>query len=176
MHYRIFGPYKVAKNQNNNVVSDQESLWKIAEKDCPGIKDARGIYIFGFRSSGGKRIYPWYVGKSGKSSLYVEAFHRDKVLKYIEIVDGNEYARYTPFIFFVPRFTEKGRISNAESAADIDKLEEMLIELCLRANPHLHNSKSTKMIREMVVPGVLNSPKRGPFAPEIELKNMLGIN
>jgi hypothetical protein len=38
------------------------------------------------------------------------------------------------------------------------------------------NVKKTKMLREMVVPGVINSPQAPPTLRVRDLKNALGLN
>ena len=45
-----------------------------------------------------------------------------------------------------------------------------------RVRIRLMNVKKTKMLREMVVPGVINSPQAPPTLRVRDLKNALGLN
>ena len=59
---------------------------------------------------------------------------------------------------------------------DIDYLETLLIGMALDQNYDLMNVKKTKFMKEMVVPGVINSPQSRPTTPVTELRNALGLN
>jgi len=51
----------------------------------------------------------------------------------------------------------------------------MLIGMALEKNPDIYNVKKTKLLREMKVPGIINSPK-GPLSKsQHDLKNALGL-
>jgi len=176
MHYRIFGPYRLEKNNNKNISTDQAEFWESAIADCSKIEDARGVYIFGIRSSGGNRIFPWYVGRSAGTNFGNEIFHSDKLVKYRDIVDQKPYIRYLPYMFLIPRYTAKGRVSTIGNEAEIQHLERIMIELALRANPKLYNTQGTAFLRQIVVPGVFNSPRRRPRIPETEIRISLGLN
>jgi hypothetical protein len=42
--------------------------------------------------------------------------------------------------------------------------------VALKRNPKLRNAKSTKFLKNLVVPGVINSPQRPPTHPETAMK------
>lgn len=54
-------------------------------------------------------------------------------------------------------------------------LETMLIGIALETNPELANIKKTNLLKEMVVPGVINSPRGNPPTRVQDLKNALGL-
>jgi hypothetical protein len=57
---------------------------------------------------------------------------------------------------------------------DIDFLETMLIGMALERNKDLLNARKTKLLREMIVPGIINTPQARPTGPVIDLRNALG--
>jgi hypothetical protein len=59
---------------------------------------------------------------------------------------------------------------------DIDFLETMLIGMALEKNKNLLNIKKTALLREMEVPGVINSPQARPTSNETDLRNTLGLS
>ena len=59
---------------------------------------------------------------------------------------------------------------------DIEYLETMLIGMALRRNPDLLNVQQTRWLREMVVPGVINTRRGKPRMAETQLRQALGIS
>lgn len=57
----------------------------------------------------------------------------------------------------------------------MDFLETMLIGPTLERNPKLLNIKKTKLLREMKVPAVMNSPRARATREVRELKKALGV-
>lgn len=51
----------------------------------------------------------------------------------------------------------------------------MLIGNCLTRNKHLLNKKDTKLLREMSLPGLLNSPQGKPGSEVRDFKSLLGL-
>jgi hypothetical protein len=78
-------------------------------------------------------------------------------------------------MYFVPRVTKGGRFYKGTSPKSIKFLETYLIGLGLRVNADLRNRRETKLYREMVVPGFLNSTPGDPGAPARSLKASFGI-
>jgi hypothetical protein len=58
---------------------------------------------------------------------------------------------------------------------DIDFLQTLLIGMALERNDNLLNVRDTKLLREMVAPGVINSPRARPTGPVVDLRNALGL-
>jgi hypothetical protein len=58
---------------------------------------------------------------------------------------------------------------------DIDFLETMLIGMALERNRELMNVKKTKLLRELIVPGIINNPPQRPSRPALDLQRALGI-
>jgi hypothetical protein len=83
----------------------------------------------------------------------------------------------TPVLFLLPRLTVAGNKFSKPTKnqyRDIEFLETLLIAKALARNENLSNTKETALLRKMIVPGVINSPRgRRPRAVS-ELRNALG--
>jgi hypothetical protein len=115
------------------------------------------------------------VGKTERRIFKQECFGATKVNYYNEILVRNNG---TPLLFLLPRCTGSGRKFSKPSKngyRDIDYLESMLIGLALERNKQLMNIRKTKLLKEMVVPGVINTPQARPTQPVIDLRNALGV-
>ena len=80
-------------------------------------------------------------------------------------------------MIFIAKMTPSGRFAtgNGNGHADIAFLERMLIGIALEQNIDLLNKRNTKMLRDMVVPGILNSGPGAPRGPVSALRNCLGL-
>jgi hypothetical protein len=83
-----------------------------------------------------------------------------------------------PLLFLLPRITNRNKLCKPTiwRYGDIEFLETMLIGISLEENPELANVKKTKNLREMRVPGVINSPQAAPTLPVRDLRNALGLS
>jgi 8-oxo-dGTP pyrophosphatase MutT (NUDIX family) len=59
---------------------------------------------------------------------------------------------------------------------DIQFLETMLISSALRRNPNLSNKQDTKLLRDMVVPGLINSRPGKAFSSVTEFRELIGVD
>lgn len=152
MQYEIYGEFPVARN--GSLVSrsreHKHAFWAAVEEADSGLSDACGCYVFVIRNRA------WYVGMAEKQSFKQECFALHKITQYNEAlaqVGGN------PTILLLPKLTPGGRFASPTSRghADIRLLENLLIGSALRRNANLQNVKGTKLLREMNVPGFLNS-------------------
>lgn len=162
MNYSIHGPFEVPITGKNGKTIDtekkgQSEFWaKIDESSGDRISSGCGCYVFCMRAS--KGVLPWYVGKAGKSSLKDESFGDHKLTHYHRLINDR---KGTALLFLVVRRTTTGRLSkpSKNNYNDVDFLENLLITLALEKNPKLLNKKSTSMLRDLTVPGIINSPK-----------------
>jgi hypothetical protein len=152
MQFDIYGDFSVARN--GSLVSrsreHKREFWAAVEESEPGLSDACGCYVFVIRNRA------WYVGMAEKQSFKQECFALHKITQYNEAlaqVSGK------PSIFLLPKFTPGGRFASPTSRGhtDIRMLENLLIGSALGRNADLQNVKGTKLLREMNVPGFLNS-------------------
>jgi hypothetical protein len=152
MLFNIYGEFLVARN--GRLVSrsreDKRNFWAAVEESEPGLPDACGCYVFVIRNRA------WYVGMAEKQSFKQECFALHKITQYNEAlaqVSGN------PTILLLPKLTPGDRFASPtrRGHADIRLLENLLIGSALGRNSSLQNVKGTRLLREMNVPGFLNS-------------------
>ena len=159
MNFFPYIPLEIPKNPNGLIANDKESLkryWQQVEDMEEGLSSAIGIYIFGIRA--GRGVVPWYVGKASAQGFYKECFQHHKLTHYNNCIAAR---KGTPVLTLIAKFTQRGYFAaaNRNGHKDIMALEAMLIGTCLQRNKKLMNARDTKLFKEMVVPGFLNSPK-----------------
>jgi hypothetical protein len=175
MRFGVYGGFAIGRKPNRHGLFDG-SFWQRVS-DSPqeqGTKLAKacGCYIFGLKN--GKNITAWYVGKTERRTFEQECFQPTKVNYYNEIlIDHNG----TPLLFLLPRLTKSGKLSKPTRRRyrDIEYLETMLIGMALEKNRKIFNLRKTKLLREMVVPGVINSLRGPPTSSQHDLKRALGL-
>lgn len=154
---------------------DKDALWSFwNEVDAQlqdGLSGGIGCYIFSIRSGGGS--LPWYIGLAEKQSFKKECFTSHKLVHYNDLLATR---RGVPMMTFVSKYTPGGRLLNPTGNIhrDIKFLERLLISNCLKRNPDVLNSRDTKLLREMEVPGLMNSPKGKAPASVQDFKNLIG--
>jgi hypothetical protein len=163
---------EVDRKQNRHGIFGKELRRKL-EAENENLPGACGCYIFALQN--GDNVTPWYVGKTEKRSFEHECWGPTQINYYNEVlVDRNG----KPLMFLLPKLTGSGRKFSKPSHnghRDIDFLESMLIGLALEKNSQLLNVKKTALLREMRVPGVINSPQARPTIEVVHLRNTLGL-
>jgi hypothetical protein len=175
MNFFPHSPIEIPRQSNGLIASDKNSLttfWSRVEKeleDC--LSGEIGCYIFSIRA--GKGALPWYVGFAEKQSFRKECFASHKLVHYNNAIVKR---KGTPLLTLVAKYRPKGKLINptGNEHRDIQFLETILISNCLRRNADLFNLKDTKLLREMVVPGLLNTPKGKAVSAVLDLKTIIG--
>jgi hypothetical protein len=173
MRFQVYGGFEIARKPNRHGVFDN-SFWHQVTDKHEDLPDACGCYIFALQH--GNNIVSWYVGKTEKRTFHKECFQATKINYYNEVLVDHTG---TPLLFLLARMTGSGRKFSKPTHSgyrDIDFLETMLIGMALEQNENLTNVKNTKLLREMVVPGVINSPQARPTSPVADLRNALGLS
>lgn len=82
----------------------------------------------------------------------------------------------TPLLTLIAKYTPNGKIINptGNEHRDVQFLEMMLISSCLGRNSDLFNVRDTKLLREMVVPGLLNTPQGKTAASVSNFRALVG--
>lgn len=156
MHFKIKGPFEIPLDQHGVIPRSLSSFWNnTVEENNEGLADAKGCYVFAIKTSGGAKPYPWYVGKTNNQTFRNECFKAHQRNHYGAAL--NRYNRARPVIFLVPQMTKTGRFCKNSSSQAIDFVETNLIAIGLHANKDLCNRRDTKLYRELVLPGFLNS-------------------
>lgn len=172
----IFEPYKavdipINRKRISNRNDSLDHFWEKVNKMEDDLSESAGCYIFSIRAGGGSR--PWYVGLAAKQTFRKECFTNHKVVIYNEVLHDRK--RGIPTLTLISKKTKKGRLAkpSKNGQRDIEFLEDMLIGNCIIRNPDLYNIKDTKLLKEMIVPGLLNSKGRlNPAAKEF--KKLIG--
>ena len=166
---------EVPRQPNGLIAGDKESLrkfWDRADTQVEdGLSGAIGCYIFSIRA--GKGSLPWYVGLAEKQSFRKECFTSHKLVHYNNAIAAR---RGTPLLTLVSKYTPRDKLINptGNEHKDIQFLETVLISYCLSRNPNLYNSRATKMLRDMVVPGLLNTPQGKAPTSVSEFRSLVG--
>lgn len=170
MLFKIHGPYEIPRN--GHLVSgsrrDKRDFWDMVETDMEGLSSACGCYVFVIR----RRV--WYIGLAKRQAFRFECFSPHKINQYneaLQTVNGH------PSLLLIAKVTSRGRFSRPSSQGhrDIEFLENFLIGLALRRNPNLLNLRGTKLLREINVPGVLNTKQGQARSVSVQnLKEALG--
>jgi|GEM_PF-661280 len=183
IQYKAYGEFLVPRGhpdpRHQKTTIDKAALpgfWSSVDEMHPGLSSACGIYIFGMRAGGG--FTPWYVGKcNAKSGFKRECFSREKGSKYEEFLKRPEIQRGTPVLFLLPKLGTKLPFAkfSARHDPEIGWLEKEFIQLGILANPKLINRQSTRWVRQMVIPGVMNSPPGRHDEPTRKLRRLLNL-
>ena len=172
MKYDVCGPFDLP-HSGAQVDPDKEQrrdFWLDVDAYCEGLSDACGCYIFETQRR------PWYVGLAQRQSFKKECLTDNKLKIYSRVL--NTYDRAKPRLYLLPKLTPGGNFASPSERGhgDIGALENILIGMALARNAELVNLRGTKMLREMNVPGVLNSkPGQGSAASVRELRKVLSL-
>jgi hypothetical protein len=174
----IFFPHtsiEIQKHSNGLIASDKESLalfWSRVDDELEeGISGAIGCYVFSIRA--GKGALPWYVGLAEKQSFRKECFTSHKLNHYNNAIANR---KGTPLLTLIAKYNPSQKLvtPTGNGHRDIQFLEAMLISTCLGRNAELFNVRDTKLLREMVVPGLINTSQGKAAASVSDFKALIG--
>jgi hypothetical protein len=166
---------EIPRRSGGLIAADKISLaqfWDRVEVELEtGLSGAIGCYIFSVRA--GKGVLPWYVGLAEKQSFKKECFTSHKLVHYNNVVSER---KGTPLLTLVSKYTPGGKLLNptGNSHRDIQFLEALLIANCMARNGDLYNKRDTKLLREMVVPGLLNTAAGKSPSSVVAFRNLVG--
>lgn len=168
MKYEVHGPFVVPRESGLVARESLRYFWDTVDEFAQGLSGACGCYVFGLKAAKGRR--PWYVGRTNNQGFRQECFAHHKLTNYNEVLHAH---KGTPELYLVARVTARGRFCAPQSAEDVHFLEQFLISLALRRNPELKNRARTRLLCNLVVPGLINSPRGNPGADATALRKML---
>ena len=173
MFYETYGefevPYKAGKGGKIVFKEGLNKFWNDLDEKHRSLSIGRGCYIFAIRASKGMK--PWYVGQT-KKTFRDECFQPTKLNHYNNVLSNT--AKGTPVLILVARHTPKGKFSKNLNVKEADFVEQLFITHALSKNNDLMNKKDTRFLRDLQIPGVLNSPKGKPSVGAKLLKSLLG--
>lgn len=176
MKFSVYGPYDLPR-QNNGLIDTTAKakglFWANVEEKISGLSEACGCYVYVVRAKRG--ALPWYIGLTTKRTFKLEAIGAHQVNHYNQAIVKKVGVK--PQLYFLAKETQKGRFAkpSKNSHSDIEFLETFMFGIALRRNAGLRNSKNTKHLKNLVVPGVINTPQRPPREDERSLKAALGL-
>jgi hypothetical protein len=155
MKYEVFPPFALPRQNHGLFTRDageRADFWDELDGFCPGLPGACGCYVISVRN------VVWYVGVAEKQSFRHECFSPHKVGKIDEAIS---IGRGNAMLHLLAKITPQGRFTRpgVNGHKDADFLEKMLIGIGLDRNQDLLNKSDTALLREIKVPGFLNSPK-----------------
>lgn len=172
MNFEVYGGFPIPRKDNWHG-DFNKSFWGAVKKKDSDLPNACGCYVFALEH--GSNIVAWYVGKTEKRTFQQECFHATKTNYYNEVLVDHSG---TPLLFLLPRLTaskEKFSKPTIGRYRDVEFLETLLIGMALDRNKDLTNIKKTTLLREMIVPGIINSPQARPTTAVRDLRNALGL-
>lgn len=175
MYFYPAGPFILEKKTNGLINATNvylNNFWDAIDEEYYNLSMACGCYIFATRA--GKGVTPWYIGKAEKQSFSQECFQPHKINHYNDAIANKAV---TPVLFLLPKSTYNDNYArlSINGSQDICTLEAMLIATAIKKNQSLLNIKGTKLYKEMVVPGILNSPQGKPDNTVQLFKKMMGV-
>jgi hypothetical protein len=174
MNYEVFGGFAIPRKDNRHGDFDKSFWDTVVKKKDSDLPNACGCYVFALKN--GDNIVAWYVGKTEKRTFQQECFGAAQINIYNEVLVNHSGK---PLLFILPRLTSAKKIFSKPTKGryrDVEFLETLLIGMALDRNKYLTNIKKTKLLREMIVPGVINSPQARPMKAVSDLRNALGSN
>jgi hypothetical protein len=172
LRFAVYGGYELPRLNKiiDSSAGSRQDYWNSVENDIEGLSQACGCYVFSAQNR------PWYVGLAEKQSFEKECLTYHKIDRYNKVLAS--YQRAAPYLYFVAKLTPGGSFcspsKNGHSA--IKALENLLIGLALSRNPDLLNIRGTKILREMNVPGILNTESgQGQAYAVQEIRSLFGI-
>lgn len=178
MNFDVYGPFMLPRTRArliDNSRPARNAFWAMINDEEPGLRKACGVYVYCLSARRG--IVPWYVGLTEKRSFDVEADHHAKLYdRALETPGGKIKNGERPCLFLLPFHTNewKFRKPSKNGHAPVQFLETYLIGLGLERNRKLLNTRKTKFLKTLYVPGFLNA--RGqPTNEARKLKEAFGV-
>lgn len=172
VRFAVYGPFELPRKNRCLVTRDarkKRSFWETVNEADDGLADACGCYAFSIPGR------PWYVGLAEKQSFRDECFTPQKITNYDSALSQG---KGRPMLLLIAKFTPSDWWAkpSKKGQRDIQMLETLLIGMAVTRNPKIENIRGTKPLRELNVPGVLNSRKgQGKSNSVRQLRKALGI-
>lgn len=175
MKFSVYGPFEVPRENDliDTSAVAKRIFWETVESSVEGLPNACGVYVFVIRAKRG--ALPWYVGLTTKRGFKDESIGPHQTDHYNHSLAKKVGVK--PQLYFLAKETPTGRFAkpSQNSHDDIEFLETFMFGVALNRNVNLRNSKNTKFLKNIVVPGIVNTPQRSPTTDERSLKAVLGL-
>lgn len=154
MNYDVYGPFEIIRDGKlvDRSARVKRQFWESVEEEERGLPSAVGCYVFCI----GKK--PWYVGVAEKQSFRKECFQPHKINAFNSALNKQQGK---PQLLLISKVTPGGSFAkagvNGHKASRF--LEDLLIGMALARNQDLENIRGTKLMKELAVPGVINTAR-----------------
>lgn len=175
MKFTVHGPFEIPRKGSKKNIIDGAALcdfWDEVNEDVEDLPEAIGCYILSIKAS--KGLKPWYIGKTNKQNFRKECFTDRNINIFNNTIDET-YG--TPVLMLISQRTPIGSFKkpSANEIKEITELEKMLISFGLHKNSEIKNYQNTKLFKELVVPGIINTPQGGQSKSVSILKKIFSI-
>lgn len=167
--FDVFGSFEISRNEGR-VSSSQRALWEETRLYDANLETSIGCYMFCIVN--GKRIKPWYVGKTiAKGGFRAETFTNHKLRVYNECLSEN---KGRPRLFLFPMMVRDGSeddrfsLNRTEGSRVINWLERTLMGMALQRNPELWNIRDLTLPRSVTVRGIIGTASKGRPYTEVQ--------
>jgi hypothetical protein len=178
MEFKIYGPFSMPRTHRGLITTGaklKRGFWQEVDEAVDELSEACGCYVFAISPPGGG-AKPWYVGMTGRQGFQRECFQSHKINLYNNALA--EYERGIPQLYLIAKLTTSKKTfakPRSNGHGDVEKLEEVLIGIAYARNQNLLNIRGTAFLRDVVIPGVMNTPPGNPGVAAGELKRLLGL-
>ncbi|WP_461284615.1 hypothetical protein [Acidiferrobacter sp.] len=171
--YKVYGPFVLRRNGQGYLdfsAPFRKRFWSGVSDAMEGLSTACGCYVFRIGTK------PWYVGLASAQTFRNECLSPTKKAAYLEA--DNQADHYgTASLILLAKRTPGGSFANPSQhpQKDITLLEELLIGQALRRNSGLINVAKTALLKNMRVPGLINTgPGEGAALAVQALRRTMG--
>ncbi|WP_333677202.1 hypothetical protein [Dyella sp.] len=175
MKFSVHGPFRLPFHNRliNSAASEKKNFWEVVDSEESNLSEACGCYIFVIRKN--SKALPWYIGLTTKRSFKKEVLGLHQINHYNQAI-GNA-RRGWPEVYLLAKRTPGDRFArpSARAQGDIEFLETFMFGVGLNANGKLRNSRNTRFLRAVTVPGIINTPRRAPTTSERALRKDMGL-
>jgi hypothetical protein len=177
MNFGVLGPFEIVRFGGKNLITKASKAYleNALEEERAGLSEACGCYVFAVKA--GRGYTPHYVGQASRQPIAKEALNPTNQGNFNELL--GRVGKGTPVLFVIPLLTPGGKFRKrtiSDGGLDVvDFLEQWLITIALAKNPDLINSSHTRHMRNVHVPGMLNSNRGEHTLASRKLKRALGL-
>ena len=189
MRFKIFGPFEIPLHEGQAGWidgPDTKIFWEEVESKVSGLSEACGVYLFGMfgdenlQKTVASKDLPWYVGKAEKQTFKKECFNSKNKGSYNKVITKIYKQKGTPFLYLLARMEDDNQTFSKPTEREypgVTFVEKMFIQNTLAVNVNIENSKDTKVARDTLINGILNSKRIKGKTPSrvVDFKKMLNI-
>ena len=154
MRFWAYGPLPIDLDDLSKFWNELDGWAEFDGLEAWELRRAIGCYVFVMQR--GKKLIPYYVGKTNaKTGFQGEIFTPHKRKHYRSAIEAKPTYKPKMLLFPLVTATEKLSRGNTLHRGVIAWMERTLIGMALAKNEELLNARDTKLLRTCIVDGVL---------------------